>query len=104
MNSRSEEAARWFAASRRGLMLHDERQAYDTWRAVPENRAALAELQAIWDALEPVAAAESDAARAHQATGHGRQLAAVVGFMALVVAVLPRLDNGWLNALDWWSR
>jgi ferric-dicitrate binding protein FerR (iron transport regulator) len=103
MNSRSEEAARWFAASRRGVMLHDERQAYDTWRAVPENAAALAELQAIWDELGPVAEMES-APTAVQATDHRRKLAAVVGFMVLMVAVLPRIDNGWLNALDWWSR
>jgi transmembrane sensor len=104
MNSRSEEAARWFAASRRGVMLHDERQAYDAWRAVPENAAALAELRAIWDDLGPVATMETTPAPAARTTDHRRQLAAVVGFMALVVAVLPRLDTGWLNALDWWSR
>ena len=103
MNSRSEEAARWFAASRRGVMLHDERRAYDAWRAVPENAAALAELRAIWDELGPVATVGPEPAPV-QPTDHRRQLAAVVGFMALVVAVLPRLDNGWLNALDWWSR
>ncbi|HTJ63467.1 MAG TPA: hypothetical protein VL899_06620 [Alphaproteobacteria bacterium] len=103
MNSRNEDAARWFAASRRGVMLHDERQAYDAWRAVPENAAALAELQAIWDTLSP-AAAEAVPVPVTRATDHRRQLAAVVGFMVLMVAVLPRIDNGWLNALDWWSR
>jgi ferric-dicitrate binding protein FerR (iron transport regulator) len=103
MNSRNEDAARWFAASRRGVMLHDERQTYDAWRAVPENAAALAELQAIWDTLSP-AAVEAAPVPAGRATNHHRQLAAVVGFMVLMVAVLPRIDNGWLNALDWWSR
>ena len=104
MNSRSEEAARWFAASRRGVMLHDERQAYDAWRAIPANAAALAELQAVWDALAPVGAMEPAPAPVAAANDHRRQLAAVVGFMVLMVAVLPRIDNGWLNALDWWSR
>jgi transmembrane sensor len=101
MNSHSEEAARWFAASRRGVMLHDEREAYDVWRSVPENAARLMALQAIWDEIGSV---ETAAAVQPQSTGHVRQLAMVVGFMMLVVGILPRVDNGWWNALDWWSR
>jgi ferric-dicitrate binding protein FerR (iron transport regulator) len=100
----SEEAARWFAAARRGVMLHDERQAYDAWRSVPANAARLAELQAIWDEIGPAGAVEMPVAAQLQATGHARQLAMVVGFMVLMAGVLPRLDNGWWNTLDWWSR
>jgi transmembrane sensor len=104
MNSHSEEAARWFAASRRGVMLHDERQAYDAWRAVPANAARLAALQAIWDEVGSAEAAEMPAAVQERATGHARQLAMVVGFTVLMAGVLPRLGNGWWNTLDWWSR
>jgi ferric-dicitrate binding protein FerR (iron transport regulator) len=104
MNSHSEEAARWFAASRRGVMLHDERQAYDAWRAVPENATRLAALQAIWDEIGPVGSGDMPVAAQEQPTGHARQLAMVVGFMVLMAGILPRLDNGWWNTLDWWSR
>ena len=104
MNSHSEEAARWFAASRRGVMLHDERQAYDAWRNVPANATRLAELQAIWDEIGPMAAVAAPVAVEPQSTGHARQLAMVVGFTMLMAVVLPRLDNGWWNTLDWWSR
>jgi ferric-dicitrate binding protein FerR (iron transport regulator) len=104
MNSHSEEAARWFAASHRGVMLHDERQAYDAWRSVPENAARLAELQAIWDEIRPAGAVEMPIAAQPQPTGHARHLAMVVGFTVLMAGVLPRLDNGWWNTLDWWSR
>ena len=52
MVDKNEEAARWFAASRRGVMLHDERADYERWRGEPENAARLAELQAIWQGLE----------------------------------------------------
>jgi ferric-dicitrate binding protein FerR (iron transport regulator) len=100
----SEEAARWFAAARRGVMLHDERQAFDAWRSVPENAARLAALQAIWDEVGPASAVEMPIAAQPQATGHARQLAMAVGFMVLMAGVLPRLDNGWWNTLDWWSR
>ncbi len=104
MNSHSEEAARWFAASRRGVMLHDERQAYDAWRSVPENAARLAALQAIWDEIGPVGAVDMPVAAVEQTTGHARQLAMVVGFTMLMAVVLPHLDHGWWNTLDWWSR
>ena len=104
MNTESEDAARWFAASRRGVMLHDERQAYDAWRRVPANAARLAELQAIWDEIGPVGAIEMPLAAHVQPTGHIRQLAMVVGFTVLTAVILPHLDNGWWNTLDWWSR
>ncbi len=103
----SEEAARWFAASRRGVMLHEERQAYDAWRSVPENAARLAELQAIWDEIGPAGSIDIPvAAQEHRPPAtHRRQFAAmVVGFMVLMAGVLPRLDHGWWNTLDWWSR
>jgi ferric-dicitrate binding protein FerR (iron transport regulator) len=100
----SEDAARWFAAARRGVMLHDERQAYDAWRRVPANAARLAELQAIWDGIGPVGAIEMPVAAHVQPTGHIPQLAMVVGFTVLTAVVLPHLDNGWWNTLDWWSR
>jgi transmembrane sensor len=98
MVDKNEEAARWFAASRRGVMLHDERADYERWRSEPENAARLAELQAIWQELEPGPVV------AHSQVSHRRQVAAMVALVSLTATVLTRIDGGWWNTLDWWSR
>jgi ferric-dicitrate binding protein FerR (iron transport regulator) len=106
MVDKNEEAARWFAASRRGVMLHDERADYERWRIEPENAARLAELQAIWQALEPGPAVAdiAEPVAAHRQVSHRRQVAAMVAFVSLTATVLTRIDGGWWNTLDWWSR
>ena len=106
MVDKNEEAARWFAASRRGVMLHDERADYERWRSEPENAARLAELQAIWQGLEPppVVAGIAEPAVRHNQVAHRRQVAAMVAFVSLTATVLTRIDGGWWNTLDWWSR
>lgn len=43
-----QEAARWFAAQRRGPMAVEERQAFDHWRADPINQAALNSMHEVW--------------------------------------------------------
>jgi ferric-dicitrate binding protein FerR (iron transport regulator) len=106
MVGKDEEAARWFAASRRGVMLHEERAAFEEWQRDPENAARLAKLQAVWNVLEPQPVlseiAEPVARRAPVA--HRRQLAAMVAFVSVTATILTRLDGGWWNTLDWWSR
>jgi ferric-dicitrate binding protein FerR (iron transport regulator) len=106
MVDKNEEAARWFAASRRGAMLHDERADYEQWRSEPENAARLAELQAIWQGLEPrpVVADIAESPVRHGQVAHCRQVAAMVAFVSLTATVLTRIDGGWWNTLDWWSR
>lgn len=46
---RQDQAAAWFAAERAGLMLAEQRAAFDTWRADPRNEAALAAMRDLWD-------------------------------------------------------
>ncbi len=106
MVDKNEEAARWFAASRRGVMLHQERADYELWRSDPGNAARLAELQAIWDELEqkPFAAEIVEPPVERGRVGHRGQLVAMVAFMSLTATVLTRIDGGWWSALDWWSR
>jgi ferric-dicitrate binding protein FerR (iron transport regulator) len=106
MVDKNEEAARWFAASRRGVMLHDERADYERWRGEPENAARLAELQAIWQGLEawPVAADIDEPMVRDSRLSHRRQVAVMVAFVSLTATVLTRIDGGWWNTLDWWSR
>jgi ferric-dicitrate binding protein FerR (iron transport regulator) len=102
------EASRWFAASRRGAMLQEERAAYDSWKRDPENAARLEALRAIWHDLEPQPEVRQPAADAlpiaQGATAHRRQLAAMIAVVSLTATILTRLDGGWWNTLDWWSR
>jgi ferric-dicitrate binding protein FerR (iron transport regulator) len=105
MVDKDEEAARWFAAARRGVMLQEERAAYEEWRRDPANAARLAELQAIWRDLEPRPLMPQLSALARQAPArHRRQFVAMVAFISLSATFLTRLDAGWWNTLDWWSR
>ena len=100
------EAARWFAASRRGVMLHEERAEFEDWQRDPENAARLAELRAVWQALEPrpVMPEIAEPVMRHTPVAHRRQLAAMVAFVSLTATILSRIDGGWWNTLDWWSR
>ena len=106
MVDKNEEAARWFAASRRGVMLYDERANYERWRLIPDNAARLAELEAIWRGLEQqtVVADNVELPARHSRTVHRRQLVAMAAFVSLTATVLTRIDGGWWNTLDWWSR
>jgi ferric-dicitrate binding protein FerR (iron transport regulator) len=102
MANESDEAARWFAASRRGAMLHEERAEYERWRRDPRNAARLSELQAIWQELgstDESVPVESPAPAAHR-----RQLAAMVAVVSVTAVVITRIDDVWWNSLDWWSR
>lgn len=49
-----EEAARWFAAQRRGVMPVEERMAFDAWRSDPIHQAALNQMHEIWGELSHV--------------------------------------------------
>jgi ferric-dicitrate binding protein FerR (iron transport regulator) len=103
----SAEAARWFAASRRGVMLHSERIAFEAWRRDPANAARLNALQAIWDALEPaiIDPGLEPAMTAHSVSAsYRRHFTAIAVVVAVMVVILPRIDGLWWNTLDWWSR
>jgi ferric-dicitrate binding protein FerR (iron transport regulator) len=103
MVDKDEQAARWFAASRRGAMLQEERAAYEEWRRDPENTARLAELQAIWRDLEPQPFV-SDLSVRPAPVRHRRQFATMIAFVSLTATILTRIDGSWWNTLDWWSR
>jgi ferric-dicitrate binding protein FerR (iron transport regulator) len=102
MANEREEAARWFAASRRGVMLHEERAEYERWRRVPDNASRLAELQAIWQGLGSTG---EIVAPDHQLpAAHRRQFVAMVAFVSVTAVAITHFDNVWWNSLDWWSR
>jgi ferric-dicitrate binding protein FerR (iron transport regulator) len=99
----SEEAARWFAVSRRGLMLQEERAEFERWKRDPGNAARLTELRMIWEGLD-CADAFPAPDRQPIPTAHRRQFAAMVAFVSLTAVVLTHIDDVWWNSLDWWSR
>ena len=49
---REEEAARWFAALRRGVMSLEERNAYEAWINDFANARAMDDMDRIWGALK----------------------------------------------------
>jgi len=51
MTTRHEEAAQWFAASRRGMMSVEERGTFDGWIRLPANAAAFRQMEETWAAL-----------------------------------------------------
>ena len=49
-----DEAAKWFAAMRRGPMDLAERDAFDSWRADPRNQAALSGMHELWGEVSAI--------------------------------------------------
>jgi transmembrane sensor len=98
-----QQAAKWFAATRRGLMTAEERDTFEIWSRRPENAAALAELWRIWGMLAPTAHDAAPASRTATLPWPAR-VAAMLSAASIAVAVLSRLDTAWWNTLDWWSR
>lgn len=91
-----QEAARWFAAQRRGPMSLDERQAFDAWRSHPLHQAALNRMHEVWGELSSVG--EMVPAPRRRMSGQVRRTAlAAVVVMGLALSVsagaLWRLDR-----------
>jgi ferric-dicitrate binding protein FerR (iron transport regulator) len=98
-----EEAARWFAARRRGVMAIEEQHAYRSWLADKANAEAMAELDEVWSAM--------DALKGHDADGRGSKLGARATLLAVTcaasfgIAILSLLgDSQFWTALDWTTR
>lgn len=49
--SRQDQAAAWFAAERAGVMLVEQRAAFEAWKSDPRNQAALDAMRELWDDL-----------------------------------------------------
>jgi transmembrane sensor len=90
-----QEAARWFAAQRRGPMSLDERQAFDAWRSHPLHQAALNRMHEVWGELSSVG--EMVPAPRRRASGQVRR--AVIAAV-LVLGLVTSLSAGALWRLD----
>ncbi len=88
-----EAAAQWFAVLRRGPMTLEERQAFDDWRAEPQNQRALDHMHELWGELSGLQALGVEIPKSR--TNRWRP-AAGIGIAAAVV-----LSVG-LGAGLWW--
>jgi len=109
-SARRQEAARWFAASRRGVMSLEERAAYARWRSDAANAATLAEFEQVWHAVQQQGVASGSHAEAVSLPQRGKRLArpALVAAMCAVSLVIGVLsysgDSQFWTALDWTAR
>jgi ferric-dicitrate binding protein FerR (iron transport regulator) len=110
MSPRHEEAARWFAALRRGVMSVEECEAYEDWRRDRANRSVFAELEHTWNALEGVkehlAGAGARSSRPSASRTFGRPaLVAAMCAVSLVIGVLSYSGHSsFWTTLDWTDR
>jgi ferric-dicitrate binding protein FerR (iron transport regulator) len=109
--SQQEEAARWFAATRRGVMSLEERSAYAAWRSNRANAAAMAEFERVWEALELVRDRYSDGVPPRNDPPPVQRrlarpaLVAAMCAVSLVIGVLSYSgDTHFWTALDWTDR
>jgi ferric-dicitrate binding protein FerR (iron transport regulator) len=107
MTMRNEEAARWFAAVRRGVMSLEERAALGDWLADRKNAAAMAQMERTWTVLEDMRP-EITGAPAAEAMPPA-QTRAMMFAMACVASICICLlsysgDQQFWMALDWASR
>ena len=91
--SRQEEAARWFAAQRAGVMLVEDREAFDLWRADPRNQAALDAMHELWGELAVLKDGRAAPVRREQSWRRYAGAAAAVAVAAVFASFV------WL-----WSR
>lgn len=92
-----DEAARWFAALRRGVMTIQEHGEYERWIAAKANRAALTRMEEVWSGLE--------SADPHPAAHLGRKVmvAALCATLGMELLTLTSNSSFW-TSLDWANR
>ncbi len=97
---RARSAAEWFAVMR-GPDAEREREAFEAWRAEPENEAAYAGLETTWDqslflANQPVGRAR-DLSRARRYAPPAVVMAAGIGALAILSGGLVASQLGWFG-------
>jgi ferric-dicitrate binding protein FerR (iron transport regulator) len=95
-----EEAARWFASLRRGLMTLEERTALEQWMRRRENRDALATMGDLWQSLEGTVPPQAQRPRT------ALKLAfAAICVLSLGTGIMSSMQGAsFWTSLDWTSR
>ena len=108
-SDRLEEAARWFAALRRGVMTVEDRARYENWVRDAANRSAMARLEGTWAALgvaeDRLQAAVRRPAPPPRARFARSALVAAMCVVSLGIGVLSYSDEtGFWTTLNWTDR
>ena len=104
-----EQAARWFAARRRGVMSVDERERYEALLRDPANASLMATLERAWSSLE-IAKDRFPLEQPMPARPHWSKLArgALVAGMCVLTLGIGVLsysdDSGFWTRLNWTDR
>jgi transmembrane sensor len=103
--SAREEAARWFTVLRRGVMTLEQRAAYERWLADETHRAALAEMQRVWDMFGAHARSIPAAARSRELGRPARKvMVAGMCIISLGILALSYVHTAFWTSLDWATR
>jgi len=108
-SARLDEAARWFAARRRGVMAVEERARYETWAADGNNASAMASVEYAWSILDAAAGSLPEPARDAAPEARSRlarsALLAAMCVVFLGIGVLSYSDDtGFWTTLNWTDR
>ena len=107
MPTRSEEAADWFAALRRGVMTLEERDEFARWSKQCANAAAMRELEATWAMLESARPALCGSAplrsQRHKPARAMMLAVACVASLGIGIMSYGGNDQFW-TTLDWSNR
>lgn len=101
-----EAAALWFARRRRGVMTVEERAAFETWRRVPVNAAALAQFEEAWDLLADaeVHLARTPPPAARQRIARSALLAVMCAAFIGIGVISYSGNHEFWTTLDWIER
>lgn len=106
---RLQEAARWFAARRRGVMTVEERALYEAWIGDPGNVSAMDRLERAWAMLGMAGHGAQSATLGPKAPRRSRlarpALLAAMCVVSLGIGVLSYSDDtGFWTTLNWTDR
>jgi ferric-dicitrate binding protein FerR (iron transport regulator) len=106
---RLQDAARWFAVRRRGVMTVEQRGQYEAWARDAANAAAMARLERTWSTLDSACDQFSGAAKERAPQPRSRlarpALLAAMCVVSLGIGVLSYSDDtGFWTTLNWTDR
>lgn len=106
---RLQEAARWFAVRRRGVMTVEERALYQAWTSDANNVSAMARLEQAWTMLGAAEHRMEGARREPPLAPRSRlarpALLAAMCVVSLGIGVLSYADDtGFWTTLNWTDR
>jgi ferric-dicitrate binding protein FerR (iron transport regulator) len=102
---RLQEASRWFAVRRRGVMTVEERALYENWASDSDNLSAMARLEQTWTMLGVAKQAGQVPSLPPRSRLARPALLAAMCVVSLGIGVLSYADDtGFWTTLNWTDR